>query len=278
MFEFLRNHLPFGRSTDDVKVPESMWERVEAGLPFLDFLEAAERARLRELARAFLAEKQFHGAHELVLTDEMMLAIGLQACLPILHRGLASYAGWVGVIVYPGDFIIPRKQMDEDGVVHEFDDTVLGEAWDQGPVVISWNEGAPLPEGANVVIHEFAHKLDMANGEADGFPPLPTGMSVKEWARVFTASYEHFCDLVDADEPTPLDPYAAEHPAEFFAVASEAFFEAPLALAHAYPGVYEQLRQFYRTDPAKGERRCLAEPGSPHGVEAERPFPDGRNP
>ena len=277
MFEFLRN-LPFGRSADDVKVPELMWDQVEAGLPFLDFLEPGERARLRELARGFLAEKQFHGAHELVLTDEMMLAIALQACLPILHRGLASYAGWVGVIVYPGDFIIPRKQMDEDGVMHEFDDTVLGEAWDHGPVVISWNEGSPLPEGANVVIHEFAHKLDMANGEADGFPPLPAGMSVKEWTRVFTASYEHFCDVVDADGPTPLDPYAAEHPAEFFAVASEAFFETPLALAHAYPGVYEQLKQFYRTDPAQGERRCLAEPGSPDGVEPENPRPAGGNP
>lgn len=266
MFDFLRKW-PFSRKTDATRVPDGLWEEVERNLPFLAYLEPSERQRLRELAVAFLEEKRFHGAHQFILTDQMMLAIALQACLPILNRGLESYRGWIGIIVYPGDIVIPRQQMDEDGVVHEFDDEVLGEAWEQGPVLLSWQETPQY--GANVVIHEFAHKLDMANGEADGFPPLPGRMSAMEWTRIFTMSYEHFCDLVDDGLPTALDPYAAEHPAEFFAVASESFFETPLLLQHAYPGVYEQLRRFYGCDPATGALRRHVERSDATGVHRE---------
>jgi len=235
------------------QVPESLWAGVEATLPFLDFLSNEERAQLRGLAREFLAHKQFHGASGLELTDRMLLSIALQACLPILHIGLDAYRGWVGVVVYPGGFIIPRSQADEAGVVHEYDDEVLGEAWAHGPVLIGWDideTGDEAADGLNVVIHEFVHKLDMLNGEADGLPPLPAGMSRTEWARVFTEAYDQFCELVDSGLPTVLDPYAAEHPAEFFAVASETFFEAPHRLQTAFPEVYGQLSRFYRMDPA----------------------------
>jgi len=242
-----------------IQVPPPLWACVEATLPFLDFLEPDERERLRELARGFLAEKQFHGAHGFVLTDEIMLGIALQACLPILHTGLDAYRGWVGVVVYPGDFVIPRHEMDEAGVVHEYDDEVLGEAWEGGPVLVSWHAEGEAPEGVNVVIHEFAHKLDMENGDVDGLPLLPAGMSRRKWAAVFTDAYERFCEEVDAGDDTLLDPYGAESPAEFFAVASEAFFEIPLLLERELPAVYGQLRDFYRVDPARGERRLQRE-------------------
>jgi hypothetical protein len=241
-----------------IRVAPALWARVEARLPFLEYLEPGDRAALRELARAFLAEKQFHGAQGLALTDEIILTVAVQACLPILRIGLDAYRGWVGVVVYPGDFVIPRHEMDEDGVVHEYDDEVLGEAWEGGPVLVSWHGHADAPAGVNVVIHEFAHKLDMADGKVDGLPVLPAGMSAGTWARVFGEAYERFCRAVDAGEDTLLDPYGAEHPAEFFAVASEAFFETPAPLAHEYPAVYEQLSRFYRLDPAAGERRAHA--------------------
>jgi len=263
MFQKLRQWL--GLTRPAASIPDNLWVRVESSLPFLAYLGAAERARLRELARGFLACKQFHGAQGLRLTDEMLLAIALQACLPILNKGLDAYRSWVGVIVYPGDFIIPRREMDDDGVVHEYDDEVLGEAWEGGPVVLSWFPGPPAPAGVNVVIHEFAHKLDMENGGADGFPRLPAGMSRRAWADAFSSAYDDLCEDVDAGRDNVLDPYAAESPGEFFAVASEAFFETPVLLAARYPAVYAQLAAFYGTDPAAGERRLVGRSSSAKG-------------
>lgn len=237
------------------EVDEATWQRVESRLPFLDFLEPAERARLRILTLEFLAEKQIAGAGGLEVDNAMRLAIGLQACLPILNLGLDAYSDWVGIIVYPGDFVIPRNDVDAAGVVHEYDDAVLGEAWRGGPVVISWFDDADQTEGINVVLHEFAHKLDMRNGEPDGMPPLPAGMDAGSWARDFSDAYADLCRRVDEGEDTPLDPYATENPGEFFAVMSEAFFETPLLLQLEYPDVYAQLARFYRLDPASGELR-----------------------
>lgn len=167
----------------------------------------------------------------------------------MLNLGLDCYRGWVGIIVYPGDFVIARTIIDDAGVVHEFDDEVAGEAWEGGPVLLSWFETAAEAQGMNVVIHEFAHKLDMLSGIPDGQPPLREGMSRQAWASAFEAAYADFCKRVDAGEDTELDPYAAEHPAEFFAVMSEAFFETPHLLRAQYPAVYEQLTAFYRQDP-----------------------------
>ncbi len=235
-------------------VGAEQWARVEAGLPFLAFLDAAERRRLRELALRFLAQKQFHGAHGLRLTDDMLLAIALQACLPVLNIGLEAYRGWVGVVVYPGDFVIPRQEVDDAGVLHEYDDEVLGEAWEGGPVLLSWFADEDQPTGVNVVIHEFAHKLDMENGGVDGLPRLRAGMSRRAWADAFSAAYDEFCADVDSGAEPVIDPYGAEDPGEFFAVTSEAFFETPGALRGRFPAVYEQLAQFYGLNPAAGER------------------------
>jgi Mlc titration factor MtfA (ptsG expression regulator) len=229
----------------------AQWARVEAGLPFLDHLTLADRARLREMALEFIAQKEWHGAQGLELTPGIQLSIALQACLPVLELGLDSYRGWVGVVVYPGDFVVPRKLMSEDGVMHEFDDQVAGEAWEGGPVLLSWFDRPEVADGMNVVIHEFAHKLDMLNGPPDGLPPLHEGMKRKAWIDAFEPAYADFCARVDDGEETRIDPYAAEHPAEFFAVTSEVFFEAPGLLHHEYPAVYEQLRQFYRQDPLR---------------------------
>ena len=238
-------------------VDAAQWRRVEATLPFLDHLTAADRARLREMALAFLASKQFHGAQGLALDDDMLLAIALQACLPVLHIGLQAYDGWVGVIVYPGDFLIPRRIVDEAGVLHEYEDEVLGEAWEGGPVLLSWFADEDAPAGVNVVIHEFAHKLDMENGGVDGLPRLRPGMSRRAWAEAFGKAYEDFCAEVDRGADTEIDPYGAEHPGEFFAVVSEAFFETPLVLKRRFPAVYAQLCLFYGLDP--GARQ----PGAP---------------
>ena len=238
------------RALAKVRIADEQWQRVEAQLPFLARLDADEHRQLRAMAHEFVATKEWSGARGFQLAADAQLSIALQACLPVLKLGLDWYRGWVGIVVYPGDFVIPRQVMDESGVVHEYADEVLGEAWEGGPVLVSWFEAPDAPEGVNVVIHEFAHKLDMTNGEVDGLPALHAGMSRHDWIAAFEPAYADFCRRVDAGEDTALDPYGAEHPAEFFAVMSEAFFETPALLRHEYPYVYEQLSLFYRQDPA----------------------------
>lgn len=235
-------------------LPDGLWQQTLASLPFFQRLNDDEKARLRKLTEAFLAEKEFTSAGGLELTDALCVSIAAQGCLPILNLGLESYRNWVGIIVYPDEFIIPRVVEDEFGVVHEYDDIASGEAWDGGPLLISWHDAQMAGAGYNVVIHEFAHKLDMLNGEANGIPPLPASVSRKEWESTLLAAYEDFCARVDEaaerGEGTLLDPYAAESPGEFFAVMSETFFEIPDILREEYPALYAQMSRFYRQDPA----------------------------
>ena len=173
--------------------------------------------------------------------------------LPVLELGLSAYRGWVGIVVYPNEFVVPRRIEDEDGIVHEFDDVLSGEAWEGGPLVISWHDvqlaGQADSAGYNVVIHEFAHKLDMLNGEADGIPALHSGLDEDGWIAVFDAAFEDFCRRVDADEETIIDPYASQDHGEFFAVISEVFFLTPQVVAGDYPELYDLLRRYYRQDP-----------------------------
>ncbi|MFZ4538352.1 zinc-dependent peptidase [Propionivibrio sp.] len=241
-------------TTEATPLPDALWQETLATLPFLDRLKPEEKARLRKLAEDFLAEKEFTSAGGLELTDAMCVSIAAQGCLPILNLGLESYRDWVGIIVYPDEFIIPRSVEDEFGVVHEYDDIASGEAWEGGPLLISWRDAQMAGEGYNVVIHEFAHKLDMLSGEANGIPPLPTVLLRKEWEETLFAAYEDFCAQVSEAEArgneTLLDPYAAESPGEFFAVMSETFFEAPDILRQEYPAFYAQMSRFYRQNPA----------------------------
>jgi Mlc titration factor MtfA (ptsG expression regulator) len=231
------------------RIDDALWAEVTRGLPFIEKLERSQLERLKQLVLLFLAEKQFAGAHGMEVSDAMRVSIAAQACLPILELGLDWYAGWSGIVVYPGDFRVRRAETDEHGVVHEWDDELAGEAMPGGPVVISWDAAANDPE-INVVIHEFAHKLDMLNGAADGLPPLHPGMGRGAWIAAFEEAFEGFCDALERGKDTWLDPYAAEHPSEFFAVISEAFFEQPAETRRRYPAVYDQLKLFYRQDPA----------------------------
>ncbi|MFT3850033.1 MAG: zinc-dependent peptidase [Propionivibrio sp.] len=247
-------------------LPNELWQTTFDALPFLARLGDEERLRLRALAEQFLAQKEFTSAGGLELTDAMCVSIAVQGCLPILNLGLGCYRNWIGIVVYPDEFVIPRSVEDEFGVVHEYDDIASGEAWDGGPLLISWQDAQMAGDGYNVVIHEFAHKLDMLGGSADGIPPLPSGIARKEWEDTLLAAYDDFCAQVDAvetrwertgedlSEGLPFDPYAAEHPGEFFAVLSETFFEQPEILCEVYPALYALFARFYRQDPAQSSR------------------------
>lgn len=227
------------------------WQRAIAPWALLRGLSDGEQKRLRDLTILFMHEKSLMAADGYEIDAELRIKIAAQACLPILNLGLDYYSGWVSVIVYPGEFVPAREVVDASGVVHVQRDAMMGEAWPRGPVILSAADvlRSGAHDGANVVIHEFAHKLDMRNGPADGFPPLHRGMSIAEWSKVFQAAYEDFCARIDADAETAIDPYAGQNPAEFFAVLSEVFFETPHTLLEQYPAVYQQLARFYRQDP-----------------------------
>ncbi len=236
------------------RIDDALWRRAQHHLPFLHGLSADEQQRLKDYAVVFLAEKQLTPVQGLALSEDDRVEIALQACLPILELGLDWYDGWVGIVVHPSDFRVQRAETGDDGVVHEWDDELAGESWPGGPVVLSWealdDSGSVAEGGANVVIHEFAHKLDMAGGEADGVPPLPSREARDRWIRTFDAEFDRFRANLDAGKEGILDPYAAEHEAEFFAVASEAFFESPNALKREFPKLYDLFAAFYRQDPA----------------------------
>src|SRR5688572_24663607 len=233
-------------------IDSELWTRVIAGLSFLRGLDAQELEQLRDLSWLFLQEKELHGAADMTLTDDVVLSIAVQACVPILNLGLDVYEGWVGIIVYPGEFRVRKEEVDEDGVVHEFEDEISGEAWPGGPVILSWEDVKMTGAGYNVVIHEFAHKIHMLRDEDEDGYPLPfAGMDEKRWRDVLEEGYERLCGQVDSGVETLVDPYAAEHPAEFFAVMSELFFTDSAVLARDWRDLYEQLAAFYRQDPAR---------------------------
>jgi Mlc titration factor MtfA (ptsG expression regulator) len=238
------------RTLKSARLDQTLWKRVAAKLSFLRGLSEDDTARLKELVVLFLAEKEMHGAQGLQLTDEVRLSIAAQACLPILNLGLDVYGGWVGVIVYPGEFRVQKEEVDQDGVVHTFDEELAGEAWPGGPVILSWEDIGLAERGYNVVIHEFAHKIHMDGGGDEEYPAARAGMDAARWRKTLKEAYDRFCAEVDTGESTFIDPYAAEHPAEFFAVMSEAFFTESGVLARDWPELYAQLAMFYKQDPA----------------------------
>ena len=234
-----------------VRIDERLWRSALERFEFLHALDPAERARLKRTVALFLHDKSIAGAAGLELSEAMRLRIAVQACILILNLDIDYYAGWNEIILYPDEFVPQHEYADEDGIVHVVREPHAGEAWLRGPVILSWADVAEDygDDGVNVVIHEFAHKLDMLNGDANGFPPLHREMNRAAWAKVFSTAYQDFCARVDADEDTEIDPYAAESPGEFFAVMSEAFFQIPAVVRLVYPEVYAQLAQFYRQDP-----------------------------
>lgn len=239
-----------------IEIDEALWSQTIHRYPFLQRLDADGLARLKSMTADFLATKEFFGAGGLALTDEICLTVAVQGCLLTLNLGLDYYANWVGIIIYPDQFVVPRTVEDETGVVHHYTDIVAGESWQGGPLIISWQDAQMAGDGYNVILHEFAHKLDMNNGLADGMPPLGPTQSQEQWHEIFHAAYEDFCKKVDmagqAWENTLLfDPYASESPEEFFAVMSEVFFETPEILHSQYPQLFKQFSLFYQQDPLK---------------------------
>jgi len=256
-------------------VPAALWQEVVAQYPFIARLPAPALARLERLARYFLADKQFTGAHGLPVTDAMAVAVAAQACLPLLWLGrrdkpetaLAWYDDFVGIVMHPGSAVARRQAMDEAGVVHDYAEVLSGEAMRRGPVMLSWpavqQAGAQGEAGYSVVIHEFMHKMDMQDGAADGAPPLPRGFmgartaraAAAHWQRTWAPAYEHFREQVVMAErfgaPAPwLDAYGATAPEEFFAVACEAHFVQPERFAQEFPPLSAALRAFFRQDGA----------------------------
>lgn len=231
-------------------ISSTEWDNAFASLPLLAGYTADEKKALRELAILFLHEKVFEGAGGFSITQRMRLIIALQACVPILKLGLSGYDGWLSVIVYPTGFAPKRVVTDEFGVQHSVQSNLSGEAWQRGPVVLSWNdaEHAGIIDGHNLVIHEFAHKLDMQTGSANCFPPLHAGMDSIIWFEAFSESFKDFQNKCTHGKNIGIDCYAASSPAEYFAVLSEVFFERPDVIQKHYPQVYEQLRLYYKQD------------------------------
>lgn len=237
-----------------LSVPAEWREPLRAHIPFYDRLPASLRERVHGLMQIFLREKTFVGCNGLVVTDEMRVVIAAYACLLVVNRpGVPRayfYDELMSILVYPSAFVVPESD-EEDGIVTEGHSVLSGQAWDVRRIILSWEDVRDAAsEQDNVVLHEFAHYLDMEDETMDGAPGLGSAADYEEWSSTFWAEYEKLADDIDAGRETLLDPYAATEPAEFFAVATETFFHQPHALRSAHEKLYEQLEKYYRLDPA----------------------------
>ena len=243
------------RALERRAIPDALWQLTLLRFPFLAARSEEDLRALREMATLFLAEKEFSGTRGLEITDEMAVAIAAQACLPALKLGLEWLDGFVGIVVH-ADAVLARREVEDDvGVVHAYDEELAGEAMSGGPVMLAWREvdhaGRSATDGYNVVVHEFAHVIDMRAGVTANPGEADATTERGQWVRALAAEHESFAARVDAGEDTFLDPYAAESPEEFFAVGAEAFFVAPDELEAELPRTYDLLRSFFRQDPAR---------------------------
>lgn len=238
--------------------PEAWRTFLQTDFPLYNKLNANDQRELEQAIPVFLAEKTFEGCGGLQLTDEIRVLIAAQACLLLLHRATDFYPGLSAILVYPAHYAASEGHYDPAGVFGEHVSVRLGESWPTGTIVLSWSAVAKgaldISDGHNVVLHEFAHQLDQEDGSADGVPVLaprePQAIRQSRyaaWARVLSTDYDQLRQ--DPDDHV-LDSYGATEPAEFFAVATETFFERPQELAAEHPALYEELRRFYRQDPA----------------------------
>lgn len=239
-------------------VPAQWSEWLRTHMPFYESIPREQRERLHRLMQIFLREKSFVGCNGLAVTEEMRAVIAAYACLLVVNRpGVPQthfYDELMSILVYPTAFIVHDSD-EEDGIVTEGHRVLAGQAWDARRIILSWED---LQEGVaeheNVVLHEFAHYLDMEDETMDGAPGLGSAADYEEWSNTFWDEYDRLCEDVDAGRATLLDPYAATEPAEFFAVATETFFHQPVALRGAHEKLYEQLMKYYRLDPASWTR------------------------
>lgn len=255
-------------------IPQALWRETLTHFPFLEDPQAPGANALRLMARAFLDTKEFHGADGLLITDAMAVAIAAQACLPVLHLqaplvGIGWYDDFVGIVVHPGSVVARRENIDDAGVVHSYQEVLSGEAMQDGPVTLSWQDvqeaGASARDGYNVVIHEFVHKIDMRNGAPDGCPALPDGfmgatsaaLARTAWRAALEHHYLAFCDQLSLAErfgatPPWLDPYAATSLDEFFAVVSEAYFVNQSQFARDFAGLVPMFDAFFKAPGQAG--------------------------
>jgi len=235
-------------------IPDSWYGVVEHDVPLARWLSADERERLLRLVQVFLTEKHFEGCGGLTVTEDMKVRIAAEACLLLLNLEGPCYPTLRTVLVYPHGFVPKSAGSPATGEIALSPVPLIGESWGDGVVVISWDDavrGARNPaDGDNVVLHEFAHQLDAEDGAADGAPILAPG-ALRTWGGVLSEEYERLRRDAADDRRSALDEYGATNKAEFFAVATEAFFEKPVQLEREHPALYTQLRQFYRQDPAR---------------------------
>ena len=237
------------------------WQRIlQQRVPYVAALPADLQVQLRQHILVFLAEKPFLACGGLVLTQEMRVVIAAQACLLILNRPATYFPNLRQILVYPGPFVVNRVRADSTGVLQDLRQVLAGESWSQGQVILSWDdvlEGAADPaDGRNVVVHEFAHQLDQETGHANGAPQLGSRAQRKRWLKIFSEEFALLQQRTEAGAMHPQAPsdsllcdYGATSPAEFFAVASEVFFELPRCMAQEHASLYQELRRFYCVDP-----------------------------
>lgn len=222
-------------------------------VPYVHLLPPDLQLQLKGNIQVFLAEKAFIGCNGLVVTDEMRVSISAQACLLILNRRSGYYPKLRQILVYPGAFIVDRTQTHAGGVQQNRRQVLSGESWSQGQVILSWQDvaegAAVVDDGRNVVIHEFAHQLDQEKGRATGAPLLGRRERYARWSQVLGEAFRELQAQALQDQPTLFSHYGATDPAEFFAVASEVFFEQPQRLAAEHAALYAELSRFYRLDP-----------------------------
>lgn len=233
--------------------PPAWREILRQRVPYFRKLPADLQLQLKQHIQVFMAEKKFIGCGGLDVTDTMRVTIAAQACLLILNRKTDYYPNLERILIYPGAFIVDKMESDAAGVLSEQCDVLAGESWSDGQIILSWEDtvdGAGIADdGRNVVIHEFAHQLDQENGPANGAPSLAHGEHYRSWSEVFSAEYSKLQEQAHSRQGSLLDHYGATDPAEFFAVASEVFFEQPEEMADLHPALYRQLSRFYRIDP-----------------------------
>jgi Mlc titration factor MtfA (ptsG expression regulator) len=234
--------------------PEKWSSILQRNVPYYFILTEPEQKELQGLVQIFLDEKRFEGCGGLEMTDEIRVTVAAQACILLLGRDTDMYPTLRTILVYPQAYVAPVSKHLEDGIVAEGVQERSGESWSLGTLVLSWDnvlEGAAFAyDGDNLVFHEFAHQLDYESGAAEGAPDLPRRSMAAEWARVLGREYRALVNDLVRRRPSLLDPYGAENPAEFFAVATEYFFEKPVELKARHPALYEQLRLFYQQDTA----------------------------
>ena len=225
---------------------------LKAGLPVYDRLPPEQQSRLQDMVKFFIDRKTYYGCAGLRITDEMRVMIAAEACLLVLNRGGALYPKLKAILVYPSGFVADRDQPQGDGTVASGSHHLLGESWNNGRVILSWDDVtrgvADFSDGHNVVLHEFAHQLDAESGSTNGAPPLRRN-SYRAWAAVFTENFEDLERRSFRGLETVMDEYGATNPAEFFAVATETFFEKPHQLYQKRPELYEELQRYYQLDP-----------------------------